>query len=296
MQVKGVKINGGLRLDTSILSEQQIQSLAKRAGDIVIADVQKKYQEKLAAVVSKTYSDYLLAVANYMGRKGNSTFAISSASSQTTSRWKNQRGGVKKLLGSLGETKNINIAFDVTTPAGSLGSAQQVSISFTSRWQMLAPSTILAKKKGFRNRFWAATGQTQSTIMEELRAIARSNPVRMVKVTRRRIPIQADLRPEKAKPYAKYQMVSALKLKVPKDPAWAQIISESFSSGLTNGNLAPLHGESEEGVTGRPMPLSLYGEVGFTTRSGQKVRRAFIQQMGARAGKVLFEQLQQIKA
>lgn len=299
MRVKGVKKLGSLRLDLNSLSPAAKERLASRIGDAVIADVQKKYSESVGIAVARAYSAYLLAVADYFGRKGDSAFRIDGGLGRYR-RTTAGKGFIRKRATPIPArlpASTIQIAFSIPVPTGTTGGSllsgsREQEISFTTLFAGLAKSTVERKMAKGVNRYWKDSGQTLRIIGAELRAIARSKPATVAEATRRRIPIQPDLRPNAAKPLAKYQLVLSIRLKAPRDPAWAELITESFASGVTRSGFG-----RKRAFGSSPIVRSIYNEIGFMNRAGAAVPpRSFIQEMGVRAGRALFQQLQQVKA
>lgn len=299
MQVKGVKKLRDLRLDLNTLSPAAKERLASRIGDVMIADVQKKYSDAVGISVARAYSAYLLAVADYFGRKGDSAFRVDGGLSKYR-RTVAGKGIIRKRVVPIPArlpASTIQISFSVPVPTGATGGSllsgsRDQEISFTALFPGLAKSTVERKMAKGVNRYWKDTGQTLRIIGAELRAIARSKPATVAQVTRRRIPIQPDLRPGSAKPLAKYQIVVSIRLKAPRDPAWAELITESFASGVTRSGFG-----RKSAFGSSPIVRSIYNEIGFMNRAGVAVPpRSFIQEMGVRAGRALFQQLQQVKA
>lgn len=299
MQIKGVKKLRDVRLDLSTLSPEAKQRLAARIGDIAIVDVQKRYQEKVGVAVAQAYSAYLLAVADYFGRKGDGAFRIEGGLGRYR-RTVAGHGAVKRRVVPIPDrlpASTIQISFSVPVPTGMTGKSlldghREQEIAFSATFAGLAKSTIEKKLSKGVSRYWKQSGQTLRVVGTELRAIAKSNPAKVAVVSRRRIPIQPDFRPKASKPYAKYSLVLSIRLKAPRDPAWAELITESFASGVIRSGFGK---KSAFGST--PVIRSIFNETGFMNRAGVAVpARSFIQEMGMRAGRALFQQLQQVNA
>lgn len=302
MQVKGVRKLRDLKLSISSLSPDAQRRLAERIGDLVIVDVQKRYTDNVGIAISKAYSAYLLAVADYLGRKGDSAFKLPYNISTHRRLKKARRGAVTERVNPIperGPASTVQISFSIPVPIGTTAKSlldetkyRQEGIEFTTVFAGLAKSTIEKKLQYGVHRHWRRTGNTLREIGNELRGIARSSPARVANVRRRRIPIQPDLRPKAAKPFARYSIVVSVRLKGPRDPAWAEMLTESFAAGIKRSGFG-----SVRAFGATPYVRSIFNETGFTTRTGLAVpARAFIQEMGVRAGRALFQQLQQVNS
>lgn len=303
MKVKGLKVLRSLQLDLSDLSPAAKERLATKLGDLAIVDVQKKYTENVQTAISKAYAAYLRSVADYFGKKGDSAFALPYNIS-VHKKMKPKRKGdgfIKRRavpIPARGPSSTVQISFSIPLPfgtsAGSLLDNKQYrdeEISFSTVFAGLAASTIEKKLQYNVKRHWKRTGETKRILAEELKSLAKRSSTTLVKVSRRRIPIQADFRPSKASPFAKYSIAVNVRLRAPQDRAWAELITESFASGIRRSGFA----NTETFIKGTATLGSIFNETGFSHRDGPKVHeRAFVQEMGVRSGKALFQQLQQV--
>lgn len=291
MKIKGTRQLRQLTLDTSKLSSSARASLEKKIGDVVIAGLQKKYAPYIENYYSRAWGAYLKTVADYLGTKGNTAFRVPGG----LGRYRRKAAKGTPQIPDHIPSATVQISMTLPVPTATSLSGMQADdgafseIAFSTTFAGLARRTVKKKLKLSVARYWKQSGNTMERIGRELQALARGKPA-SVQVTWIRIPAQPGLA-KKGSVLGRYQMVLSIHLRGPSDPAWAEMLAESFASGIIRTGQGKL---SAFGVT--PNVRSIFNETGFTNTSGVTVpARAWIQQLGKLAGGLLAQQLRRIK-